>query len=59
MMYRHVEDEISFKGELTAITELRHHIAWYTHGMENSTKFRLELNSVNTKEEMIKLINSL
>ncbi len=59
MMYRHVEDEINFKGELKAITELRHHIAWYTHGMENSTKFRFELNSVNTKEEMISLIDSL
>lgn len=59
MMYRHVEDEINFKGELTAIRELRHHIAWYTHGMENSTKFRLELNSVNSKDQMIKLINSI
>ena len=59
MMYRHVEDEISFKGEWTAISELRHHIAWYTHGMENSTKFRLELNSANTKEEIIKLIDAL
>lgn len=59
MMYRHVEDEINFKGELTAIRELRHHIAWYTHGMENSTKFRLELNSVNSKYQMIKLIDSI
>ncbi|MBR1844816.1 MAG: tRNA dihydrouridine synthase DusB, partial [Lachnospiraceae bacterium] len=45
MMRRHIDDAIRFKGEYTAITELRHHIAWYTHGMENSTKFRLKLNS--------------
>lgn len=59
MMYRHVEDEIAFKGEWTAISELRHHMAWYTHGMENSTKFRLELNSANSKEEIFELINRL
>lgn len=59
MMLRHVEDAISLKGEYTAITELRHHIAWYTHGMEGSTKFRLALNSVDTKDGLIKLINNL
>ena len=59
MMYRHVEDEVAFKGEITAISELRHHIAWYTHGMENSTKFRLELNKANTKDEIKNLIDKL
>ena len=59
MMYRHVNDAISFKGEFTAISELRHHIAWYTHGMQNSTKFRLALNSATTKEAIVKLIDEL
>ena len=59
MMYRHVNDAISFKGEFTAISELRHHIAWYTHGMQNSTKFRLALNSATTKEAITKLIDEL
>ena len=59
MMYRHVDDAIKFKGEFIAITELRHHIAWYTKGMENSTKFRLALNSANTKEDIYKLIDIL
>lgn len=59
MMRRHVNDAISFKGEFTAITELRHHIAWYTRGMENSTKFRLALNSVSTKKELQLLIDQL
>jgi nifR3 family TIM-barrel protein len=59
MMYRHVNDAINFKGEFTAISELRHHIAWYTHGMQNSTKFRLALNSATTKEAITKLIDEL
>ena len=58
-MNRHVDDAISFKGEYKAITELRHHIAWYTHGMEGSTKFRSRLNAVTTKEELISLIDKL
>ena len=59
MMLRHIDDEIKFKGEFTGITELRHHIAWYTHGMGNSSKFRLSLNSVTTKEELLNLVNEL
>lgn len=59
MMRRHIDDAIRFKGEYTAITELRHHIAWYTHGMAGSTKFRLRLNSITTKEDLIDLINDL
>ena len=59
MMYKHIEDAIMFKGEYTAITELRHHIAWYTHGMEGSAKFRFMLNSANTKSELIELVDKL
>lgn len=59
MMRRHIDDAIRFKGEYTAITELRHHIAWYTHGMENSTKFRLKLNSVIKKDELLHLVDEL
>ena len=59
MMHRHVNDTISLKGEFTAINELKHHIAWYTHGMPNSTKFRLSLNGVTTKQELEKLIDEL
>lgn len=59
MMLRHIDDAIRFKGEFTAITELRHHIAWYTHGMENSAKFRLALNSVEDKESLTRLVEEL
>lgn len=59
MMKRHVDDMIAFKGETTGISELRHHIAWYTHGMKGSAKFRLSLNAANTKKELMELINNL
>ena len=56
MMIRHINDAIEFKGEFTAISELRHHLSWYTKGMENSSEFRFKLNSVNNKNELIELI---
>ena len=59
MMFRHIDDTISLKGEFKAISELKHHLAWYTHGMNNSTKFRLSLNNVKNKQELINLINEL
>ena len=59
MMIRHIEDAIKLKSEFTAISELRHHIAWYTHGIENSAKFRLSVNSANTKTELLNLVNEL
>lgn len=57
MMIRHINDAIKFKGEFTAISELRHHLSWYTKGMENSSEFRFKLNSMNNKKELIELIN--
>ena len=59
MMIRHVNDMIDFKGESTGISELRHHIAWYTKGLVGSTKFRLKLNSITNKNEMLNIINEL
>ena len=57
MMFKHVNDMVLFKGEYTGITELKHHIAWYTKDLKYSSKFRLKLNTIETKEEMIELIN--
>ena len=57
MMLKHINDMVQFKGEYTGITELRHHIAWYTKDLKNSSKFRLRLNTIESKSELIKLIN--
>ena len=57
MMLRHVKDEVDFKGEKVGIPEMRPHIAWYTVGLKDSSKFRLKVNSVKTKDEMDYIIN--
>ena len=36
---------------------MRPHIAWYTVGLKDSSKFRLKVNSVKTKSERYEIIN--
>ena len=46
--------EVEEKGEYTAVREMRKHIAWYTKGMQNSSNIRNEINTKNSKDELIK-----
>lgn len=47
------------KGEYLAIREMRKHIAWYTTGKPNSSKFRGQINSMETMDELIASVNLL
>ena len=49
---RHGQMLSEYKGEYTAIREMRKHIAWYTFGYPGSAKFRGEVNTLNTLQEM-------
>ena len=55
MMLRHARMQIAFKGEYTAIREMRKHAAWYTAGYKNSSKLRAKVCEVETYEELEKL----
>ncbi len=50
---RHAALMQKYKGEYTAVQEMRKHLAWYTAGMPNSSKFRGKINSMNTMEELL------
>ena len=50
---KHIELELQEKEEITAIREMRKHIAWYTKNMPNSSEFRNEINKIEDKEELI------
>lgn len=54
---KHIELELREKEEITAIRELRKHIAWYTKNMPNSSEFRNEINKIEDKNELIKKVN--
>ena len=52
MILRHARMQIDFKGEYTAIREMRKHAAWYTAGYKNSSRLRARVCEVETYEEL-------
>ena len=58
MMKRHLSLEIEYKGEYTAVREMRKHIAWYTSGLPHSARMRVECCRAETAESLVKLIDS-
>ncbi len=50
---RHAQLMQHYKGEYIAVQEMRKHLAWYTAGMPNSSKFRGKINSMETMEELL------
>ena len=52
----HIKYELEEKEEITALRELRKHIAWYTKNMPNSSEFRSIINQIENKDELIKKI---
>ncbi len=53
---KHLEFELQEKPEVTAIREMRKHIAWYTKNMPNSSEFRNEMNKIENKDDLLKSI---
>lgn len=56
MILRHAEMMIAFKGEYTAIREIRKHAAWYTAGYPNSARLRVRINEVESYQELEELL---
>lgn len=48
--------ELENKPEVTAIREMRKHIAWYTKNMPNSSEFRCEINKIEDKDLLMKTV---
>lgn len=49
---RHAALQIQYKGEYTAIREMRKHVSWYTTGYPNSAKLRRMVNAMETMDEL-------
>ena len=52
----HYEMMIDLKGEITAVKEMRKHLAWYIKGMPGASKLRTELFTLTKATEVIHLI---
>lgn len=53
VIIEHIKYELEEKDEITALRELRKHIAWYTRNMPNSSEFRNKINQIEDKDELI------
>ena len=51
-----IQLELENKPEVTAIREMRKHIAWYTKNMPNSSEFRCEINKIEDKDKLINIV---
>lgn len=49
---RHAKMELEYKGEYTAVREMRKHIAWYTIGYPNSAALRKRINEIESYQEL-------
>jgi tRNA-dihydrouridine synthase B len=56
---KHIELEVEEKGERIGIPELRKHLACYTKSLPNASKIRVKINEINTKEELIKILEEV
>lgn len=56
MILRHGLLQFEHKGEYTGIREMRKHIAWYTAGYPHSAALRNKVNSIETMESLLELL---
>ncbi len=56
---RHGRMELEYKGEYTAVREMRKHIAWYTTGYPNSAALRRSVNEMETYQDLENAVNRI
>ena len=53
----HLNLAVYNKGESVAVKEFRKHLSYYTKNLKNSSEFRNLVNKLETKNEVINLLN--
>ncbi len=52
IMLKLLDMEIKFRGEEQAMNELKHHLSWFTVGLNGSSKFRNKINNAKNIKEI-------
>jgi len=55
----HARLMIKYKGEYTAVREMRKHLSWYSAGMPGSTKLRGRINEMCSMDDILSVARSL
>lgn len=56
VLKQHIELCIKEKGEKIAINEMRKHIAYYTKNLKDASSFRVKVNKIDNKKELIETL---
>ncbi len=56
---RHLDLACQFKGEALAVREMRKHFAWYIKGQLGAAKIRTQINTAQTREDLIQALSVL
>ncbi|MDE7266842.1 MAG: tRNA dihydrouridine synthase DusB [Lachnospiraceae bacterium] len=56
---KHAALQVRYKGEYTAVREMRKHVAWYTTGYPHSAKLRQMVNELETIAELEEWIRKI
>ena len=59
MVLRHARLQLEYKGEYTAVREMRKHLSWYTVGMPHSARFRQMINAVDSLDQLIRSVDTI
>ena len=58
MAARHFRLEEQLYGEKLAVLQMRKHIAWYVHGMKGASRFRDQINQMNSAEAVLSALRA-
>ncbi|MCM1376068.1 MAG: tRNA dihydrouridine synthase DusB [Muribaculum sp.] len=59
LVRRHAGLQLEYKGEYTAVREMRKHLAWYTAGYPCSARFRRRINALETMDELLAAVEEI
>lgn len=59
MLIEHIDMVAGYKGEYTAVREMRKHVGWYIKGMHGAAQIRREVNIIDDIEELKQTVRGL
>ena len=59
MAERQLDMTMAFKGEYTAVREMRKHLSWYVKGISGAAQVRVEINQAVNRREMLAIIEKI
>ena len=58
-LLEHIDMVARYKGDHTAVREMRKHVGWYIKGMHGATEIRRKVNTIDDVNELRKTVTSL